>query len=303
MNGILWGIIGILVVIVIFLLIKIHLLQKSAREIRAELEERLSSDTNNLIFISSRDACMRELAESINEQLRLLRRERRRFQQGDRELKEAVTNVSHDLRTPLTAICGYLELLDQEEKSPETARYLDIIGERIQTMKQLTEELFRYTVLASSGAEDDSAFCSVVLNSALEESIAAYYASLKGCGITPVISIPDKKIVRLLDPSVLSRIFGNIISNAIKYSDGDLHISLDESGEILFSNKASRLDSTQTGRLFDRYYTVESASRSTGLGLSIARTLTERLHGEIFAYYKDGRLFIRLRFPEPPPRS
>lgn len=298
MNCILWMIIGILVIIVIFCFIKIHLLRKSAREIHEEFAQRLSLDTNTLISISSRDSHMLELAESINDQLRLLRQERRRFQQGDLELKEAVTNISHDLRTPLTAICGYLDLLEQEEKSPETARYLEIIADRIQTMKQLTEELFRYTVITSSGPETSSAFCEVVLNSALEESIAAYYASLKGCGITPEISIPEKKVVRFLDSSVLSRIFGNIISNAIKYSDGDLRLSLNENGEILFSNKASRLDSTQVGRLFDRYYTVESASRSTGLGLSIARTLTEQLHGEISAYYRDGSLIIRLYFPE-----
>lgn len=298
MNDILWTIIGILAAIVIFLLIKIHLLRKSAREIRDEFAERLSMDTNTLIDISARDPYMRELAESINEQLRHLRRERRRFQQGDLELKEAVTNISHDLRTPLTAICGYLDLLEHEEKSPAAARYLEIIEDRIHNMKQLTEELFRYTVLASSGVKDSSSFCDVVLNSALEESIAAYYASLKGCGITPDISIPEKKIVRFLDPAVLSRIFANIISNAIKYSDGDLHISLHENGNILFSNKASRLDPTQVGRLFDRYYTVESASKSTGLGLSIARALTEQLHGQIFASYEGGSLNIRLSFPE-----
>ena len=96
---------------------------------------------------------MRRLTESINRELRSLRRERRRFQQGDLELKEAVTNISHDLRTPLTAICGYLDLLEQEEKSQNVQRYLSQIEDRTMALRQLTEELFCYSVL--SCAQED----------------------------------------------------------------------------------------------------------------------------------------------------
>ena len=89
---------------------------------------------------------MRKLANAINKELRKLRTERCRFQQGDFELKNAVTNISHDLRTPLTAICGYLELSEQEEKSESVNRYIEIIKERVDILKQLSEELFRYSV-------------------------------------------------------------------------------------------------------------------------------------------------------------
>ena len=88
---------------------------------------------------------MRHLANTINRQLRKLRTERRRFQQGDLELKNAVTNISHDLRTPLTAICGYLELLEQEEKPETVSRYIGIIKDRVDILAQLSEELFRYS--------------------------------------------------------------------------------------------------------------------------------------------------------------
>ena len=110
--------------------------------------------------------------------------------------------------------------------------------------------------------------------------------------------MPEKKVLRTLNSDALLRIFANILSNALKYSDGDLHISLNEQGEILFSNRASGLDEVQTKRLFDRFYTVETASKSTGLGLAIARHLTEEMQGTIAAEYMDGSLYIRLSFPE-----
>ena len=100
----------------IFLITKIIFIEKSIDEIHTEFQERLSSDTNTLIDISSSDPHLRKLASEINIQLRLLRKERHRYQQGDLELKEAITNISHDLRTPLTAINGYLDLLEREGK-------------------------------------------------------------------------------------------------------------------------------------------------------------------------------------------
>lgn len=288
--------IGILILIIFLLILKVYLLRKSIREIEKEFSYRIKTDTNTLIDVSSHDRQIKKLAESINTQLRELRKERHHFQQGDFELKEAVTNISHDLRTPLTAICGYLDLLESEEKSEEVKRYLNIIKNRTEILKQLTEELFRYSVFVS--VSNNTSYESVVLNSVLEESILGFYADLKSHMITPEISIPDKKIKRNLNKNALSRIFGNIISNAIKYSDGDLSVTLYQSGEIVFSNSASKLDEIQVGKLFDRFYTVDTAKKSTGLGLSIAKALTEQMNGSITACFNNGTISIRLIFPE-----
>ena len=292
----LWVSIGILIAIIISLLVKMHILQKSVKEIEIAVVDRLVTDTNVLIDISSSDKNMCRLANTVNKQLRKLRTERRRFQQGDLELKNAVTNISHDLRTPLTAICGYLELLEQEEKSATVNRYIEIIKDRVDILKQLSEELFKYSVIIST--KNNITKGQVIINTVLEESIAAFYTVLTERNIVPDIQISEIKVVRMLDRSALSRVFSNLISNVIKYSDGDLKIVLSENGEIVFSNMASGLDKIQVGRLFDRFYTVEAARKSTGLGLTISKTLVEQMKGTISAIYENNRLSIHIFFPD-----
>ena len=176
-------VIGILLIIIIILSIKILLVQKAAREIETAFAERLMTDTNTLIDISYQDKTMRKLAERLNIELRKLRKERHRFNRGDLELKEAVTNISHDLRTPLTAISGYLDLLDREEKSDVVNRYLETIKNRIEAMKRLTEELFQYSIVIS--AEYDLTMESLSINNVLEESILEFYGILQQQKITP----------------------------------------------------------------------------------------------------------------------
>ncbi len=292
----LWIVIVVLAAAVIFLCGKLYFLHRAAREILRDMEEKLSEDTNTLIDISSRDRVMRELASGLNEELRKLRAQRQRYQQGDLELKEAVTDLSHDLRTPLTAIRGYLELMKAEELPERAQEYLGIIEERARTMGELTGELLRYSVAKSAAREIPKE--EISLNDALEDSIAAYYAVIAQRGITPEITMPERKVKRLLNRNALSRIFGNILSNAAKYSDGDLRVILTGEGEIRFSNHASGLDELKTGQLFGKFYTVDSAQASTGLGLSIAKLLTEEMGGRIGAEYADGVLCIHLCFPD-----
>lgn len=294
MEWLLWVIIGILFLVILILSLKIFIMRKSINKIQTDFSEKLTTDTNTVISISSNDKEIRELTEKINSQLKILRKERLKYQQGNTELKTAVTNIAHDLRTPLTAICGYLELLKNEEKSIEVERCLDIIENRTETLKQLTEELFRYSLIISQ--DDEIKNEEVCVNYVLEEIIAAYYGALKEKNITPVVALTDKRIVRNLDKTALSRVFANILSNAVKYSDGDLEILLNDSGEIIFSNTATGLDEIQVAKLFDRFYTVSDARTSTGLGLSIARNLVERMKGEISASYTNSRLVICIKF-------
>lgn len=285
----------VLLIFVIVLGIKVFVMRKAAKEICTELSEKLMGDTNTLVSISTEDKIMCRLANNINLQLKELRKRRLHFQQGDIELKNAITNISHDLRTPLTAIGSYLDLLDQTEQSENAKRYIGMIRNRTESLSRLTEELFRYSVITAPGCEMKPQ--PVVVNRVLEESILGFYAALQEKNITPNIHITGKRIVRNLDRASLSRIFSNLLSNAIKYSDGNLDIALDDDGRITFSNTAPDMTKVQVERLFDRFYTLENARKSTGLGLSIARILTQQMNGTITAEYKEGTLYIYLLLP------
>lgn len=290
----LYGMIGILVLFVLCLLVKLWMLRKGIDEVAVGFAARLETDTNTLISVSCRDRHVLSLAKTLNRELRTLREQRHRYQNGDRELKEAVTNISHDLRTPLTAISGYLELLRREEMSEDAQRYLALIAGRTEAMGQLTEELFRYSVILAT--KEELCVENVCLNDVLAECMADVYAPLTERGMVPDIRITEERVIRSLDRGALQRVYGNILANAIRYSDGDLTVELRDSGEAVFSNAAGALDEVQVGRLFDRFYTVEAARNSHGLGLSIAKTLTEQMGGEITAEYVDGRFVVAVGF-------
>ena len=270
---------------------KVALLRYGIKGLRRDLVERRGQDTNTLLSVPCRDRELRRLAGFLNGELSQLRQLELQYRQGDQELKEAVVNISHDLRTPLTAISGYLQLLQGQDLPPDTRRYLEQIGGRTQAMKRLTEELFRYSVVVS---EENLAREPVDLRRAVEEALLSFYGALEGRGIEPQVRLPETPVIRQLNPAAVNRVLGNILTNALKYSAGDLEVTLEESGRLTFSNAAPGLDPVTAGRLFDRFYTVEAARNSTGLGLSIAKELTQRMSGEMGAELHGGRLTVWL---------
>lgn len=292
-----WLIAGLLMVIAL-LIIKIAIMKKSVREICADFSVRIKGDSNSMLTTSSRDRDICQLATKLNAALKEQRKMYLLYHQGDSEMKTAITNISHDIRTPLTAISGYLELLKDEEKSESVEKYLAIIEERTGHMKKLTEEMFEYSVITSQENEEIS-LEEVDLNRMLEDCIMNYYAALSEKKIALTVDITENKVIRKLNKVQTERVFSNLISNALKYSDGDLSISMDDRGEIVFSNTARNLSPVIVERLFGRFYTVENARNSTGLGLSIAKTFVERMNGEIKAEYREGKLFIIICFPQP----
>lgn len=286
---------SLLILVIILLILRLVSIRRSADELREAFADRLKSDTNVGILISTSDKKMRCLAADMDRQLKLLRKAQLDYMQGNRELKSAVTNISHDLRTPLTALLGYMALFKQEPLSDAACHYLNIMENRIQTLKALTETLFDYSVFLTSQPCQNRERLS--LNALLEETAAAYYGVLKNAGIEPQISMPKADVWRSADRQALTRILSNLMDNAIKYGGRDLSVTLTAEGSIRFRNRADKLDDLTVGRLFDRFFTVASGERSTGLGLSIVKTLTEESGGSIKADFADGFLSITLCFP------
>ena len=289
-----WILVALLWVLLLILAGKVYTLRKSARQLREGMAQQLERETNTLLSVSSGDREMRALADALNGQLAQLRAERQRYQHGDLELKEAITNISHDLRTPLTAIVGYLALLEGEEKSEAVERYLSQISNRTQVLHQLSEELFAYALLTAPQPLHPQR---VDLRGLVEEALLSYCGAMEQRGMEPTIQLPAGRVERNLDPTAAGRVLSNIISNALKYSAGDFAVTMTPDGVITFANSAPDLNPVLVQRLFDRFFTVETARHSTGLGLSIAKLLTQQMEGTLEAKYQEGQLVITLSFP------
>ena len=257
----------ILVLLCIFLIVKLILIKKTIREIEKSFTYILESDTNNLISIFSSDKDIKNLTINLNNNLVELRKQKLQYKNGNQELKKIITNISHDLRTPLTSIKGYIDLVHQEILSSKQKQYLKIIEKKSNEMTELTNQLFEFSKLMDVDIEKEEC----CINEILEETLVTYYNIFKERDIVPQVFISNKKIYKLLNKISIIRIFENILSNVSKYSTGDFKVTMDDNGTIIFSNKANFLDTTTVQKIFERYFSVENAKESTGIGLSIAK--------------------------------
>ncbi len=278
----------------IFLFVKLILIRKEINNITCSLAKILNTDTNKLLTCITSDKLLKDLVRVLNKRLKELRKLEIEYKQGNQSLKSAITNISHDLRTPLTAIRGYVELMGDENPNQQQQDYLRIIDAKVQDLGELTEQLFDFS--KNLDLQQEIRVMPVCLNDVLIESIVSFYSLFKKCQMTPQLDLCEEKVVRLLNENILKRIFEDIISNAVKYGQSDLKIRMTVDGVIEFSNDTDELDFTRLGKLFDRYYTVQDAKRSSGVGLSIARQLVDLSGGTIDASYQESVLKIMIRF-------
>lgn len=283
----------ILFLICIFLAVKLYVIKQSIKEIEKSFSKILRTDTNNTVAISSSDKDIKNLTINLNNNLLELRGQKLQYKNGNQELKKIITNISHDLRTPLTAIKGYVDLIEQEKLSNNQKKYLKVIQKKSNELTELTGQLFEYTKLMDIDVKIKKEECCI--NEILEETLVSYYSIFKEQNIIPNISICSTKVYKIVNKISIIRVFENILSNVVKYSNGDLKVEMQENGTITFSNKATSLDETTVQKIFDRYFSVENAKESTGIGLSIAKQLVELNNGSIKAEYVNGYLIIEIK--------
>lgn len=288
---------GYLCLIIVFLIsfvvfVKNIMLKKSIKEIKEMITFSANTDTNSIITVSSSDKDIKKLANTLNIELKKIRKKEIEYKVGNQELKKIITNISHDLRTPLTAIKGYIDLIKNNNESDKQYEYMEIIERKTNDVIVLTEQLFDFS--KTMDLEINIKKEKNKINNILEEAIANYYVVFKEKNIKPKIEITEKNIYRNIDRNTILRVFENILSNVYKYSNGDFKVVLDENGKIIFSNKATSLDATTVEKIFNRYYTVQNAKKSTGVGLSIAKQLVELNGGTINAKYIKSYLIIEI---------
>lgn len=276
----------ILFIVIIILIIYIIYLKRNIYNINEELKTILESDTNKLIRISSIDKDILNIVKLLNNNLIILRKEKLKYKKNNKNIQESITNISHDIRTPMTSIKGYLSLIDSNTLSSKNKSYLNIIKNNINDCMYLIDNLFNYNVILDKDIKKEY----ININTLLEDILVNYYDLFILKNIKVNIDITNKKIIKYIDKIIFKRALDNIIINAYKYSKSIFNVSLDDLGILTLSNDTS-LDNIDINKIYNRYYTVNNASSYHGLGLSIARKLFS-LNKEKVVIRKDKDMLI-----------
>lgn len=258
------------------------------------------NETNMLITHDAGNGCVSELAEELNtliEQTAALRKE---LADNEKRLKDTIINLSHDIRTPLTSLDGYFQLLLKSDNEKERQQYEAVIRDRLYSLREMLDELFVYARLADKMYEAELSPC--VVNEILLNVLFSFYEDIKLRGMTPSVDIPEQDVMIEGNEPALRRIFQNILKNSIEHGNGHLSVSLvstEKDVEIYFENGFRADETVDADKVFDRFYKADSArsKTSTGLGLAIAKELVERLNGRIAGDIQNGNFVVSIRFP------
>jgi signal transduction histidine kinase len=260
----------------------------------AERVKKISNeDLGATIEIRGNDE-LAELSESINFMSKELKYRREKEKEIEIAKNELITNVSHDLRTPLTSIVGYVDLLRKKEYKNEEQlyEYIDTIYHKSQNLQILIDELFEYTKLTTPGIKIN--YSSVNLNGLLEQMIGEYVPIFSKEDLTIKRDIPEKDIYVEVDIEKIVRVFDNILINAKKYSykPSDIHVKLNSKNNkvtVSISNRTDKIQVENLDLLFEKFYRVDTSRKDnggSGFGLAIAKRIVELHGGKIWAEYK-----------------
>lgn len=285
-----------LIAIIIFLITIIIGYKREFRRINKQITENLDEYAN--IKTKSVDKDIENLVESIN----LIFDSRQKIvaekNKNEEKIRESISNMSHDLRTPLTSIMGYLQMIKSEKSSEaDKKEYMDIVEKRTKSLQQLISSF--YDLSRMEGNEYNFNYKKVNLSSILCENIAVFYNDFRNNNIEPIIEIDENVKDIISDDGAINRIFSNLITNMIKHGENFVKITLRQENDVIiteFINKATRLTQENVDKLFDRFYTVDNSrsDKNTGLGLYITRIMVEKLGHSISSKIDNGYLIIEI---------
>ena len=237
---------------------------------------------------------MNELIDGINEVLDQSREIRERSQRSETQLKETITNLSHDIRTPLTSLDGYFQLLQQSDSEEERRKYVEIIQSRISSLKEMLEELFTYTRLQDADYKLETE--RIDFGKCAYDTVFSFYDEFQSRGIEPRVDFCGGHLFVMGNEEAAHRALQNLIRNALVHGHTGITLELKSGGrKVVFrcANDVEHPEEIDIRQVFSRFYKADSARThtSTGLGLSIAKGLVERMGGEIRAEL-DGKAFV-----------
>ena len=293
-------IIGILAGIIILQSIIIWKYQRQVKDICRQLAFLMKHDSNMLIHREFGLGGIGMLSDRMNDLLELRRKEKRYYQEKETLIADTYTNLSHDIRTPLTSLDGYFQLMEACENVEEQRRYLNIIHERIHSLNEMLEELFMFTKLKNESYRLELTSCCI--NRILKETVFSYYDEWVRREIQPDIQITEEQLYIDGNKQGLSRIIQNVIKNGLDHGEKKIRIVLkrEQNQAVLrISNQVIASEQIDIEHVFDRFYKADAArsKTSTGLGLSIAREFVRRMNGEIGAKIEKNEFIVEMSFP------
>ncbi|GFZ25469.1 two-component sensor histidine kinase [Lacrimispora indolis] len=296
-----FGIIVVLAVAVAVLAVRTVVMRREIRSMSRQLEDLSSGRTEKKISLTLVDARLNELAAQINENMELQKQLRIDARKSEQRLKDSIAGVSHDLRTPLTAIIGYIQMLERSGLNGEQQEKATIILKKANAMRELVESFFELSVIESGQSE--LAEAAVNFTNIVSEAVVDFIPRFEAAELEPDVDLGDKSLYIAGDTTALGRIVQNLLSNALKYTAGRVKVALEErDGEIILTvvNEVRTDTPPDMERIFERFYTGDDCrnSGSAGLGLYIVKLLAEKMQGAVSASLENKMLSVYVVFQE-----
>ena len=286
----------ILFLVTLFLLTRSFALKKEVKKISKQLQSYNNRKTNKKVDIALLDKDIENLGLEINKLIDLYVTENRERVQFQHEQQQAIANMSHDLRTPLTSILGYIQLAEAKDASDDEKKELLMIAKnRAKRLEALLKDFFELSVIES--VDYHLKFERINIRNIALDVLMSFYDRFNENNMEPIIQMPEHDVVIISDDSAVTRVIENLVSNAINHSKGNIIISLEEQdsmARLVIKNDAQTLTEQDVKLMFDRFYMADESrlGNSTGLGLSIAKSLMGKMGGMITGQLNDGQLSI-----------
>ncbi|NBD25211.1 sensor histidine kinase [Paenibacillus glycinis] len=288
-----------------FLLVRLLLLRRELRRASGQLEAFNLGHTEKKLDLAFYDGRLELLAEHVNRLIDHAKQAHADRRRSENELKRAVANISHDIRTPMTSILGYVQFLESEALAPERrAEYTATVKNGALRLKALLEDFFELSLIESPDYPLQAE--PIRMNDLVLEVLAGFYEPFLQRRLEPAIAIAEEDLFVRADPSAVKRVIENLLLNAIKHASGDVSIRLAKTPaavRLTIENRAERLSEKDIVYLFDRFYTADRTrgGSGTGIGLSIAKSLMAKMNGSLSAELVAGKLVMICEWqPEPP---
>ncbi len=280
---------------------RFFLLSKNIREAKDNLKEIIKEiGQNRRLTLSSPHNDMENLLEEMNNYLEITQRGKIKNGRREKELRKEIENISHDLRTPLTSILGYVELMkDEEISNEEKYEYISIVEKKSRALKNLIQDFYDLSRLETDEYKMETK--NIDIHKELMEQLLIFYNDFDKKNIHVELNLGDEAIIIQGDLKIIERIFINLIQNAIKYTKDTFKVCIKESRDnidIIFSNNVKNLEEVHVEKLFNRFYMKDQSrnNQSSGLGLTITKLLVEKMNGSIKAEINDNFIHFIITF-------